>query len=314
MVQKGLIVGGCGFIGSNIVTSIPEVDWAVIDNLSLGKIENLPKRDNIKFAKIDMFESQKLKEFITKSHRENPFDFFMLQNGPSSNPMYYPNPFRPYSELVLGTINIFDLARELDVNKVIYASTSSIYGGKKDPCSESEKIVPPNFYSVAKHSVEELSRVYYDTYGISSIGFRYFSVYGKKERHKGRFANIITQFIWDMLDGKRPVIYGDGSQTRDFTYVDDVVLANRMSLEYDRRGAHIFNVGTGRSNSFNDVVALINKALGQNIRPRYVENRISNYIAHTLADISKIKEEMGYAPRVGLEEGIRVLVDYYRTN
>ncbi|MBN2517872.1 MAG: NAD-dependent epimerase/dehydratase family protein [Candidatus Altiarchaeota archaeon] len=309
---KALVIGGCGFIGSNIVGSLSSIEWDVVDDLSLGVLENLPKRDSVSFERMNFADRKKLFGFVKASHKKRPYDFFMMQNGPSSNPMYYPSPFEPYRELVLGSINVFDLARELDVKRVIYASTSSIYGGKGGAHVESEPIVPPNFYSVAKHSVEEMAGNYYDTYGVASVGFRYFSVYGPQERHKGKYANIISQFLWDMLDGKAPVIYGDGSQTRDFTYVTDVVQANRLAIDYGESGAHIFNVGTGMSFSFRDIVDLLNKALGTSIKARYVDNEISNYVAHTLADISKARDELGFEPTVALGEGIGKLVDYYK--
>jgi UDP-glucose 4-epimerase len=165
---------------------------------------------------------------------------------------------------------------------------------------------------------------------VNSVGLRYFSVYGPSEKHKGKFANNISQFIWDIQKGKNPVIYGDGSQSRDFTFVDDVVQANILTMikeeqqqkirpyDYSENGSNkheapynIYNIGTGTETSFNQVIAIINKLLGTEIRPIYVKNPIHNYVQHTRADISKAKSELGYEPKwMDIEVGIRELLTY----
>jgi UDP-glucose 4-epimerase len=170
-----------------------------------------------------------------------------------------------------------------------------------------------------------IARTYCLEYGLSSIGLRYFSVYGPNEKHKGRFANNISQFIWEIAERRKsPLIYGDGSQTRDFTFVEDVVHANTLAMRkkqqkrsadnIDDRGYElpeysIYNVGTGIEASFNGVVDLINKQLGSNIMPTYVENPINNYVRHTMADISLARSELGYEPKwPDVENGIKQLL------
>ena len=169
-----------------------------------------------------------------------------------------------------------------------------------------------------------IARTYDLEYGVDSIGLRYFSVYGQNEKHKGRFANNISQFIWDLLEKKSPIIYGDGRQTRDFTFVDHVVQANILAMgirqlettghtidnnndndnnEYRKKknsfpGSSIYNIGTGKQTSFSAVVEIINKQLGTNIKPTFVNNPINNYVQHTMADISLARLELGYE-RVG---------------
>ena len=148
-------------------------------------------------------------------------------------------------------------------------------------------------------------------YSIDSVGFRYFSVYGYPERHKGVYANIVTQFIWDMMEGKRPVIYGDGNQTRDFTFIKDIVEANRLAIRKKLKGANVLNIGTGINHSFNDIVDLINKHMGTSIKPEYTPNQIHNYIFDTLADVKKAEEVLGFKAKTSLDEGIKKTIEFY---
>ena len=142
------------------------------------------------------------------------------------------------------------------------------------------------------------------------IGLRYFSVYGPHEKSKGKYANLISQFLWNLQKDESPVVYGDGTQTRDFIYVDDVIEANMLAMDSERRFG-IFNVGTGRSITVNEMVDLLNKKLGKNIKPRYIENPLRNYVQHTLADTSKAEKELGFKAKTSLEQGIDKLIEYY---
>jgi UDP-glucose 4-epimerase len=204
-----------------------------------------------------------------------------------------------------------------------------VYNGLPTPYKESDNVTPKTFYESSFYCREALARTYNLEYGVDSVGLRYFSVYGPNERHKGRFANNISQFIWDMVEkGKGAVIYGDGNQTRDFTFVYDVVQANILALSgrkkqergdtelFKRDGCKIYNVGTGIRTSFNRVVDIINKLEGTNIKPTYLKNPIGNYVKHTMADISLARAELGYDPEwKDVEVGIRYLLgsqDYSR--
>jgi len=299
--QRGLIIGGCGFIGSNIVNLLDH-EWTVVDDLSLGVRENLQKGTH--FRKLSADE-------INWGVGQGNYDFIMLQHGPSSNPMFYPDPYAAIEKHTLGAVRVFDFARRVGINKVIYASTSSLYGNTPGLQSEDSPIRPPNFYSVAKRAIEDVARVYWDAYGISSFGFRYFSVYGANEGHKGEYANIITQFLWRLLDGEPPIIYGNGKQTRDFTHVKDVVDANKRAIDSCRAGAFVLNVGTGKAASFNRVADLLNDEMHMTILPQYVPNRINNYVNDTLADTRLAKEVLGFESKVDLGEGVKRLIAAY---
>ena len=155
-------------------------------------------------------------------------------------------------------------------------------------------------------AIERIAELYKRLFGVTSAGMRFFSVYGPKEKSKKQYANMVSQFLWEMMEGKSPVIYGDGTQTRDFTYVKDVVKALRLAMGSDYHG--ILNVGNGAAYSFNDVIDLINEGIGSEIKPKYVDNPIKNYVSHTLADTSKTKEILGFEACCTLNDGIRSLI------
>ena len=262
--MRFLVTGGAGFIGSNMVEALiargDEV--VVLDDFSTGSMENLrgfksgirvlrgSARDvgNMDFGKIDGI-----------------FHFGM----PSSSPMYNEN-----SGLVGETINdaiaLFEFARKSDC-PVVFASTSSIYNGVAPPHREDAQIKPMDHYTEARIEIERLAELHGKLYGLNAAGMRFFSVYGPHEKAKGRYANVLSQFLWKMRENERPAIYGDGRQARDFVYAKDVARACELAMEKNS-GFEVYNVGTGKKATFNDIVRMINRALGKKIEPRYVEN------------------------------------------
>jgi len=305
--MKGTIFGGAGFIGSSIVSLLDDIEWVAVDDLSLGTFTNI-RNPSAKKVRGDISDPKSVDSIL----KDSP-DYVMMMNGLSSNPHYYPDPRRGYQTMLMGALNVFDACRRYDIKKVIYAATSSVYGNTNvNDQRENINISPPNFYSCAKRGVEDAARIYAEEYGIYSVGFRYFSVYGYPERHKGIYANIVTQFIWDMIKSKKPVIYGNGNQTRDFIFINDIVEANRLAVMKRLRGAYIMNVGTGVNHSFNDVIALINKHLGTMIKPEYTPNQIHNYIFDTLADTKKAEELLGFKAKTPLDEGIKKTLAFYK--
>ena len=199
-------------------------------------------------------------------------------------------------------ISVFEFAKKMDA-KVVFASSSSLYNGLPTPNREDMDVMVADYYAEARLGIERIAELYHKLYGINVVGLRFFSVYGPHERAKGIYANIVSQFLWEMQDGKTPVIYGDGEQTRDFTFVGDVVRACILAMKKDVSGA--FNVGTGVSHSFNDVVVTLNDILGTDIEPQHINNPVKNYVAHTLADLTKVKAALGFRSEYSLEEGIR---------
>ncbi len=300
-MTKSLVTGGAGFIGSNIVEALVEngEDVIVLDNFHTGSRENLEKViDEIRLIEAPCGD-------IPEYEFGNLDKIFHI-GIPSSSPMYREDHLL-VGEAVNEFIKVLELAREKDA-KMVYAASSSVYGRCDPPHSEDMEIDAFDYYTEARLAMERIAKVHNEFYNVESVGLRFFSVYGPHEQEKGNFANIVTQFYWKMRDDEKPLIYGDGTQTRDFTHVDDVVQAclkaAESSLEYE-----IINVGTGKETNFNKVVEMLNEKLGKSIDPEYQENPIKNYVERTLADISKAKKLLDYEPTISLEEGIERMIE-----
>lgn len=298
-----LVTGGAGFIGSNLVEMLVKEEHkiTVIDNLHSGDRKNLNGvRDDIQLFIRSCGDILSINPSSNPSTNLMNTDIIFHLGIPSSSPMYKQDP-KLVGNTINDTIAVFEYAKKLR-SKVIFASSSSLYNGLEPPHREDMDVKITDYYTEARLCIERIAKLYNILYGIKSVGLRFFSVYGPHEEAKGKYANIITQFIWDMKKGKSPVIYGDGKQTRDFTYVKDVVdallLFLNIEFEYD-----IYNVGTGMSYSFNDIVRILNNKLNTDISPTHIEMPMTNYVNDTLADITKIKG-LGYQPKYSIEEGI----------
>jgi UDP-glucose 4-epimerase len=219
--------------------------------------------------------------------------------------MYRKNPYLA-GEALNGFTAVFELARKSGA-RVVYASSSSLYNGLLPPHREDMAILVSDYYTEARLAMERMAELYRQLYDVRSAGMRFFSVYGPKETAKKQYANMVTQFLWQMKKGETPVIYGDGLQTRDFTYVRDVTRALQLAMKSDYHG--ILNVGTGKAYSFNDVIEILNEKLGSDAKPKYMENPIKNYVLHTLADTSKAEREIGFKAHIALEEGIQAIIN-----
>ncbi len=294
--MKALVTGGAGFIGSNLVEAlVDDYEVTVLDNLHTGCTDNLQSVQNEV-------------EFIKGSCNDclnfglGPEIIFHL-GIPSSSPMYRKDPFL-VGEAINGMVAVMELARRSETKKVVFASSSSVYNGVPTPHRENAEIPVKDYYTEARLAIERVAELYYQLYGIDYAGLRFFSVYGPHEEAKGSYANMITQFLWGMKAGESPVIFGDGTQTRDFTYVRDIVDALILT---SKKGTGIFNAGTGKAFSFNCVVDLINSYLGTDLKPIYRKNPIKNYVMHTLADTAKI-QGLGFSSRYLLEDGLKEIL------
>ncbi|MFH1306948.1 MAG: NAD-dependent epimerase/dehydratase family protein [Candidatus Micrarchaeota archaeon] len=293
-----LITGGAGFIGSNIAEHLLKQGHSVsvIDNLHTGSPDNL-KGLSVKFHKANVGEINKL---------DIPPPKIIFHEGIySSSPMYMQNPHL-MPTIIDEFLTLLEYARKHD-SKIIFAATSSLYNGIQPP--HKEDIIPKvtDYYTEGRVAMERLARLHNALYGQKTVGLRYFSVYGPREKSKKQYANLVSQFLWEMQKNTPPVIYGDGSQTRDFTYVEDVVKANMLAMEKNISFG-IYNVGTGKSYSLNKLIEILNRKLSTSIKPKYVENKIKNYVQDTLADTSKAKKELGFEAKISLEEGIEKLL------
>ena len=294
-----VVTGGAGFIGSNLARSLAGAGHrvSVIDNLHTGDMENLAGLD-VEFRKANAGDIGKLG--ITRPQ------VIFHEGIYSSSPMY--NADRTLiSKSVEDFVSLLEYARKNDC-EIVFAATSSVYNGVAPPQGEEARIPVSDFYTEPRLMMERLGELYNKRHGLKVVGLRYFSVYGPNERSKGKYANLVSQFLWDMMEGRPAVIYGDGTQKRDFTYVEDVVDANLRAQKSDVRFG-IYNVGTGRNYTLNALVDILNERLGTRIPAQYVENKIKGYVAETLADTRKAKKEIGFGSKVSLSDGIAKLVE-----
>ena len=297
-----LVTGGAGFIGSNLVEALLKdgEEVVVLDNMHTGSPANLEGLEGrLKLIRASCNDLGGL-----DLHPERIYHLGI----PSSSPMYKANPFL-VGEAINGFISVLELARRCG-SRLVYASSSSLYSGLLPPHREDMTIAVTDYYTEARLAMERLAELYHRLYAVPSGGMRFFSVYGPREESKKQYANMVSQFLWQMRRGEEPVIYGDGGQTCDFTHVYDVVRALRLAMASDYQG--VLNVGTGRAHSTNEVIRMINAELGTDIKQKYINNPIKYYVRDTLADTSKCREVLGFQARISLEEGIERMVAVYR--
>jgi UDP-glucose 4-epimerase len=303
--MKILVTGGLGFIGSNIVERLVTDghEVTVLDNIHTGDEANVKAvKDRIKVVKANSGDIAKFDE---------KFDIILHQGIYSSSPMYKEN--KHLTATVLDEmISILEYAKK-NGTKIVFASSSSVYNQNEPPHREDMTIRITDYYTEGRYAMERVAQLYNELYSVRVIGLRYFSVYGPHEKFKGKYANLITQFLWNMKKGEKVVIFGDGKQTRDFIHVSDVVEANLAAMDSDINFG-MLNVGTGTSIEIKEMVKLLGKKLGKEPEVGYIENKIKNYVAHTQADTSLSKEKLRFAAKVPLEKGMEMLVDYYEKN
>jgi UDP-glucose 4-epimerase len=297
-----IVTGGAGFIGSNLVDKLAKDNKVyVIDNMHTGSEENLTeamKTGNVSLIKDD-----------SKNIRNHNIDADIVFHLGiySASPMYRENPLL-ISEVVAGMISVLEYAKEHNAT-VVFASTSSIYNGVKPP--HKEDVIPgvTDYYTEARIAAERVSELYAKLHSVNVAAMRFFSVYGRHEAAKKGYANLVTQFILNIKNNEQPVIYGDGTQKRDFVRAEDV--ANALMLATKIKGFDVFNVGTGKNYSLNEAIEKINSAMGKDIKPKYIPMPIKNYVMETLADTKKSEEKLGFKAAIDLDKGIKMQVDEY---
>ena len=308
-MEKALVTGGAGFIGSNIVEKLVEqgVHVKVLDDLYLGAEENLEDvKDDIEFIQGSVLDQEKVEEAV------KGVDVIFHQAARSSSPMHQEDPAEGARVNIEGFVNVAEAAIDADVDKIVYASTSSMYGTVSPPHREDMDLKPQNRYTASKMSREMYAQCYSYKGEIETTGLRYFSVFGPHEKAKGKYANVVTQFMWKMMDGEQPVIWGDGTQERDFVYVEDVARANLRAAETrEELNGEVINIGRGDPVTFNQVVEKLNSVLGKSIDPEKIENPRDKYVEEHRADISKARELLDWQPQYSFEEGLQETLEYY---
>jgi len=307
-VDKVLVTGGAGFIGSNIVGALVERGYYVTayDNLVTGKLENIRefmKNENFTFVQGDVLEYKKL------INEMNGVDYVLHQAALPSVSRSVLDPATTDRINVGGTINVLLAAKEVGVKKVVIASSSSVYGNTpKLPKQETMLYNPLSPYAVSKVATELYAEVFSKLYDVSTVCLRYFNVYGPKQDPTGEYAAVVPKFIMSALKGEPLTIYGDGSQTRDFTFVEDVVQANILAMKSDAEGN--YNIAYGKSVSIQELAEKIIKLTFSKSKIIYLDPRPGD-IRHSLADISKAMRDLGYSPRYDLNSGLIKTIEWF---
>jgi nucleoside-diphosphate-sugar epimerase len=304
-VAKYLVTGAAGFIGSNIVEELVGrgADVRALDNLSTGKASNLaPFMDRIEFVEGDLNDTELLGKMI------RGVDYVLHQAALPSVPRSLADPLKSHEANATGTLKLLIAARDEGVERLVYASSSSVYGNSPTlPKREDMPTQPLSPYAVNKLAAEQYCRVFARVFGLPAIALRYFNVFGPRQDPKSQYAAVIPAFISSVLMGESPTVYGDGTQTRDFTYVQNVVQANLLACETDRADGEAINIACGERTSLLDLLGEINRLLGTNVAPYFQPGRAGD-VKDSLADISKARELIGYTPVASFSEGLAATV------
>lgn len=310
-----LITGGAGFIGSNLVGVILNDDRVslvrVLDDLSTGSYDNIREFEdhpNFEFIKGDICD------YATSLEATKGINIISHQAALGSVPRSIQNPMRSTQVNILGTVNLMHAAVENHVTRIVLACSSSTYGDSKElPKVESRIGNPLSPYAVTKFAIEQFADVFFKNYGLEFIGLRYFNVFGPKQSPDNPYAAVIPIFCKAFLEDNQPTINGDGETSRDFTFVDNAVQANILSMFTDDPNSinQIYNVACNDRVSLNEMVRALQRITGKNIQPRYGPERAGD-VKHSEANIEKIKNNLGYAPTVFFEDGLQKVYEWYR--
>lgn len=309
-----LVTGGAGFIGSNLCEAILALGYKVrcLDDLSTGKQANVDMfrdNENYEFIKGD------IKDFDTCLAACKDVDYVLNQAAWGSVPRSIKMPLFYCANNITGTLNMLEAARQCGVKKFVYASSSSVYGDEPNlPKREGREGNLLSPYAVSKRADEEWAKQYTMHYGLDTYGLRYFNVFGRRQDPDGAYAAVIPKFIKQLLNGETPTINGDGKQSRDFTYIENVIEANlKACMAPSSAAGNAFNVAYGGREYLLDIYYGLTKALGVNVEPKFGPDRAGD-IKHSNADISKAKELLGYNPDWSFAKGIAAAIQWYKEN
>lgn len=303
-----LVTGGAGFIGSHVVERLVTLGHQVrvLDDLSEGRRENLAAVWNrIEFVEGDLRDP----EIVRRAVRD--MDYVLHQAALRSVPRSVEDPMTTTAVNVLGTVNLLQAAREAGVRRVVFASSSSVYGETSElPLRESQPPRPISPYAVSKLAGEQYCAVFTKLYGLETVSLRYFNVFGPRQDPRSEYAAVIPRFILAALRGEPLEIHGDGLQSRDFTYVENVVEANLRAATQSGIAGEVFNIGCGQRYSVLEVKGHLERILGRSLPARHTSPRKGD-VRHTQADMSKAEAMLGYRPLVSFEEGLRRTVEFF---
>ena len=309
--MKIVVTGGAGFIGSHLVDRLVELGHAVrvVDNFCTGKRENLAHVA----SRIELIEGDISCPEICRRACDD-IEIIFHQAALPSVPRSVEEPALAHAANVDGTFNLLLAARDAGCRRVIYAASSSAYGESETlPKTENLTPQPVSPYAVNKLVGEYYCRVFSLCYGLETISLRYFNVFGPRQDPASQYAAAIPAFVTAILQGRQPTVFGDGEQTRDFTYIENVIHANLLAARAPQARGQVLNIACGRQVSVNEIIRQINRLCGTDIRPIYTDPRPGD-VRYSLADISAARQVIGYSPRVHFEEGLQLSIDWYREN
>jgi len=304
-----LVTGGCGFIGSNIAEHLVKSGQTVrvIDNLSTGNVNNILEfRDGVTLIEGDICDARAVAKAV------EGVDFVLHQAALPSVQRSVEDPIESNSINVGGTVTLLKACVDAGVKRVVYAASSSAYGDQA-ALVKTEKLLPmpKSPYAVAKLTGEYYLQSFYECYGLETVSLRYFNVFGPRQDPNSEYSAVIPLFITKVLKGESPVIYGDGHQSRDFTFVENNVMGNVLASTAQGAAGKVINLACGRSYSLLDLLAEINSVLGTSVKPKFAAPRKGD-VKHSLADIEQARELLGYDVKVDFHEGLRRTIEWYR--
>ncbi len=306
--MKYLITGGAGFIGSNIAIELVKKGEKVriIDNFSTGRAVNLETiRKDIELIDGD------IRDFWTVREAVEGVDYILHQAALPSVPRSVKNPLTSNAVNVDGTLNLLQAAKEAKAKRFVFASSSSVYGDTPTlPKKETMPLDPLSPYAVSKLADEKYARVFYNLYGLETVGLRYFNIFGPRQDPNSEYSAVIPKFIKALKTGKRPVVYGDGEQSRDFTYVANAVQANLLAATAAKAPGHVYNIACGARFTLNDLLKFLGEIMGVDARADYDPPRPGD-IKHSYADIEYAKNDLNYNPTVDFKAGLQKTVDWF---
>jgi nucleoside-diphosphate-sugar epimerase len=305
-----LVTGGAGFIGSNIVDELLKrgARVRVLDNFSTGREDNVQE-----FAsRVDLIRGD-VRDEDAVDRAVKGVDYVLHQAALASVPRSIADPTSNNQVNAQGTLNILLAAKKHGVKRVVYASSSSVYGHSHElPKVESMTPNPKSPYAVAKLAAEYYCRVFGELYGVPTVSLRYFNVFGPRQDPNSQYSAVIPLFVKALLEGKSPNIYGDGEQSRDFTFISNVVNANLLACEANVTGARVYNIACGGRYTLNQLFAALRERIGGDVEPVYGPPRAGD-VKHSMAGIERIQRELGYQVGTSFEEGIDRTVQWYQT-
>ena len=306
-----LITGGAGFIGSNIVAELVRRGERVrvLDNFATGRRENIaPYLSQVELIEGDLRHPETVREAV------GGVDYVLHQGALPSVQRSIEDPLATNEVNAQGTLSLLIAARDAGVKRVVYASSSSIYGDSPTlPKAETMKPAPKSPYAASKLAGEHYCQVFHQVYGLETVCLRYFNVFGPNQDPTSEYSAVIPKFITAMLVGERPVIYGDGLQSRDFTFVVNVVEANLLAVDAEDAAGKVFNVACGKRYNLLELVEALNRILDTRLTPMHAPPRPGD-VRHSQADVSKARSILGYRVEVAFEEGLKRAVEWYKPN